>query len=203
MNAGFSSLTALKAQILAQSLRARTDFDAQLLALGLGVASAIEGTLGRKLTRTEGDTLIVPGDEAVYSLPRYPVETVTALEYRTRSSDAWADGIGQLYTTNSASGLAYLTSPLTDRYGQVRFTYTAGYWWDTSENASGTLPEGAAALPGAILSAWHIQIEALWRAKDKLGTQIAKEPEAAAGLTSPELLPAVVAMLAPFRRLSL
>lgn len=206
MNAGFSSLTALKGQLLAVTLRSRTDWDSQLTALGLGVAATIEDSLGRKLARLLGDTHTVPGDTAVVSLPRYPIETITAVAYRDRSAADWQDATGQLYTWSSAAGLAYLDGQLTDHLGQVRVTYSGGYWWDTSETTPGTLPTGAAALPAALHSAWLTQCRDQWRAMDPLGTSLAKSSEAATQtptLGQLALSPAVLAAIAPYRRLAL
>lgn len=205
MNVGFSSLTALKAQLLAPELRTRTTWDAQLTALGLGVAAAIEDNLGRKLTRLLGDTHTVPGDLAVISLPRYPLETVSAVAYRNRATEDWQDATGQLYTWSSAAGLAYLDGPLTDHLGQVRVIYSGGYWWDTSETTPDTQPVGSAALPAALFSAWLTQCRDQWRAMDPLGTSLAMSRESATQtpvLGQLALSPAVLAALAPYRRLA-
>lgn len=204
MNAGLSSLTSLKAQILAASLRARTDWDTQLFALGLGVAGAIEGSLGRRLARLPGDTHTVPGNQDVISLPRYPLEAVSAVAYRERVTDDWSDATSSLFTWNAASGLVYLEGQLTTATGQIRVTYTGGYWWDDTENNSGSLPAGATALPAALLTAWHTQVEAMWRAKDKLGLKIKEEAETGSPAQNTiELLPSVLTAIAPFRRLAL
>ena len=204
MNAGFSSLTALKAQLLAPTLRARTDWDTKIAALGLGVAGAFEGFCNRSLARVAAGTFTTTGGRASLILPRYPVETITALETRDTIAAGWTDALASLDTFAPESGAVYFASPLD--VAQIRVTYTGGFWWDTSEDASGTLPGGATALPAEILSAWHMQVEKIWNAKDKLGTQIAKEPTSAGGtaaLTSADLSPAVRQMLSAHVRYAL
>lgn len=195
MNAGFSSLASLKAQLLAASLRSRSDWDAQILALGQGVASLFDGVLNRKLARVVGDTFEQRGGKKMVLLPRYPIESIASVETRIGMNDAWeAQDVVDWYSAES--GLVNFPIVLGTPRWRVRVTYTGGYWWNTNETSTDSLPSGATALPEAILTAWHLQCEALWRAKDKLGTQIAKEPEAAGrALSTGDLLPIVQTML--------
>lgn len=291
MNAGFSSLTALKAHLLHADLRAETGYDVPILQLGLGVAGTIEGLLNRKLGRVVGDTYITRGGRGILLLPRYPLETVTTLEGRISTTDAWTvqDSVDWY---SAESGVVHLSTVVGTARWQLRATYTGGYWWATDEgdepsvaigiltrsatvtlpagtegatisfaevlpfaptsvsisllvpagqplisaavvagsllptsfsitlaaplpddyelsyNAIGdlyspagntsTLPEGATALPDAIRTAWLLQVEHLWRAHDKLGLSITKEPTSMGGtaaLSSAELLPIVKDML--------
>ena len=201
MNAGFSSLTALKAQLLSQSLRSRTDFDAQLLALGLGVTGAIETFCNRKFARVAGDIAIMTGGRASIILPRYPIEAITALDVRDTITAGWTDSLTSLDTYNPESGTVYFSAAIMG--AQIRVTYTGGFFWETKEPTEGgyptALPGGATALPAAVITAWHLQCQAIWNAKDKLGTQIIKEPASQGGTaaaTNIELIPAVKQMLA-------
>jgi len=207
MNAGFSNLASLKAQLLAASLRTRTDWDTQLRALGLGVAAAISAHCNRDFARAVGDAYTTSGGRQSLILPRYPVETVSAIETRDSAADAWADALASLDYTDTRSGVVRFETPLAEG-GQIRVTYTGGYFWDTKEPTEAgyptATPAGAATIPDNVVTAWHLQCEALWRAKDKLGTKIKDEPEAGGSvLTNIELIPAVRAMLAPFVRYAL
>jgi len=209
MNAGFSNLTALKAQLLAASLRTRTDWDTQIRALGLGVAAAINAHCNREFSREEGGFYVTSGGRLSLILPRYPVETITAIETRDSAASDWVDELASLDYSENLSGLVKFETPLGDG-GQIRVTYTGGYFGETldsTDDGSPTaVPEGAASIPDNVLTAWHLQCEALWRAKDKLGTMIKDEPDSQGGtaaLTNIELIPMVKAMLAPFVRYAL
>ncbi len=148
MNAGFSSLTALKAHLLNESLRSDTTYDAPILAIGLGMASLFEGTLNRKLGRVVGDTFTQRGGKKMMLLPRYPIEAVTQIEARVGNGDAWEvqDNLIDWYSADS--GLVNFASVLGNPRWQVRATYTGGFWWptdgdsatpSTSTTASGTV----------------------------------------------------------------
>ncbi|HTJ77944.1 MAG TPA: hypothetical protein VL357_03035 [Rariglobus sp.] len=181
MNAGFSNLTALKIQLLNESLRSDITYDALVAAVGLGVAGLVEGFCNRKFARVEADTLTVPGNSRLISLPRYPVEAVTALDYKVRLATDWVDGLGALYNWSADAGLLDLSNYLTDKHGQARVTYTGGYFWETLEPTDDgyptTQPDGSAALPEAIRSAWIIQCEYVWSRRDKLGLSLGAKPE--------------------------
>lgn len=209
MNAGFSNLTDLKAQLLAASLRSRTDWDVQLRALGLGVAGAIAGHCARQFAREVGDFYVTGGGRMSLILPRYPVEAVSLVETRDSVADDWEDATAEVHDWQPSSGLVQFRSALAQG-GQIRVTYTGGYHWETKEPADAgyptAKPAGAASIPEAVVAAWQLQCEALWRAKDKLGTKIKDEPDSQGGpaaLTNIELIPAVQAMLRPFVRYAL
>lgn len=199
MNAGFSNLTALKAQLLASTLRTRTDWDTQLLSLGLGVAATINAHCNRQFAREAGGFYTTSGGRMALILPRYPVEAVTAIETRESAAHDWIDELASLDTTDTESGLLRFASELGSG-GQIRITYTGGYHWETKEPADAgyptALPSGATLIPADVVTAWHLQCEALWRAKDKLGAKIKDEAETGTPAANTiELIPAVKAML--------
>lgn len=209
MNAGFSNLTSLKAQLLAQSLRTRTDWDTQIRALGVGVAAAIGAYCNRDFLREEDGFFTTSGGRQSLILPRYPVEEISAIETRDSAADDWVDELDSLDYSEGLSGLVKFETALGEG-GQIRVTYTGGYFWETKEPTDvgypTATPAGAATIPDNVVTAWHLQCEALWRAKDKLGTKIKDEPDSQGGtaaLTNIELLPMVKAMLAPFIRYAL
>jgi len=208
MNAGFSNLTALKAQMLSRDMRPRTDFDAQLLALGLGVAAAFDTFCNRRFARAADDFFTTTGGRASLILPRLPLEEVAAVETRDRAADDWTDQTSDLDYYNPDSGLVRFATTLDA--GQIRVTYTGGYHWEVKEPTDAgyptAVPAGAATIPADVLTAWHLQCQALWRASDKLGTGLAKEPDSQGGtsaLTNIELIPAAKALLAGYVRYAL
>lgn len=194
MNSGFSSLTALKAQLLNESLRADTTYDALILAVGLGVAAKFEGVCNRKFTRTVGAIFSTTGGRASLIVPRYPIEAITALDVRDTLAAGWVDSLASLETYNAESGTVTLSTTLD--CNQIRVTYTGGLWWDTTEDASGTLPAGATALPDSLRTAWLLQCEHVWGRRDKLGLSITRtEDKPAPGLADLDLIPLVQSML--------
>ena len=65
-------------------------------------------------------------------------------------------------------------------WGQVRFTYTGGFWWEELEpddpGFPSVQPAGSCALPKALKLAWLNHCRAIWNAWDKLGTGLVDKP---------------------------
>jgi hypothetical protein len=201
MNAGLSSLTFLKSQLLAERLRDDESYDAALTAIGQGVAAAFDRHCNRHLARAVDDEVIFPADRLSLCLPRYPVAAVTSIEVAVDYATGFADSdLSFIASLDKASGLLNFTAALGGRLEQGRITYTGGYWFDTSEDASGTLPTDATALPADILLAWIEQCKKVWEVYDPQGTGIAKGGSNVAlvglSLAGLELLPTVKQTLA-------
>lgn len=202
MNAGFSSLALLKSNVLATTKQSDTTWDAAITQIGLGVAGLLEKFCSRKFARVVGDTWVCDSTATAFVLPRYPVETLTSIEVRERITDPWisqtlADCVLQL---DAQAGVVQLATVLGSIRTQLRWTWTGGYWWDTTENASGTLPGGAAAIPEDIRFAWLLQVAHVWARKDRLGLGLAQGPDAASKLGDLEIIPAVRKAMEPYRR---
>ena len=191
MNAGFSSLTKLKAQLLASSLRAATQYDDLILSIGRGVAKQFEHECNRKFERQVGATDIFQGDRASFILSRYPIERITAIDLQKDVDDGWqSQDLTLIQSYNSQSGVVYLADndDAGPYWSQVRFTYTGGYWWDTSEDDSGVQPDGSALLHDDMILAWHIQCRHIWNLTDKLGIAITDKPQSQDGEKKIEML---------------
>jgi hypothetical protein len=191
MNLGLGNLTELKAQLLSEVLRAGTEYDAPLQAIGSGVAAQFDQHCNRKLARAVADTVTFPADSPVYFLPRYPVEDVTAVATKDERGTTWSDVLADLYNWNAENGAIYFLVALGPNHSQLKITFTGGYWVDTSEDNSGTLPAGAVALPGDLKLAWFLQCEEVWNQKDKLGVGIIAETAKKPNFKSLELIPEV------------
>lgn len=202
MNAGFGSLTTLKSHVLAGDLATTVDYDAAVSLVGLGVVGQFERHCNRQFARTAGATYTTGADCVAFALPRYPVEVLTQIEFRSTPSDAWVVQTlsGLLSSFDEASGVAVLWSALGDRNGQVRFTYTGGYWWDTTEDDSGTLPSGATALPDDLRLAWVLQSQHIWSRRDNLGIAVTQKPDERSKLSDLELVPQVKSILTAYIR---
>lgn len=199
MNAGLGSLATLKAQLLADALRATTRYDAQLLSIGRGVAAAMDGFCDRKLARGENVTLVCTADRVQVYAERYPLESVASVELKEDTTSGWVTQTGLIQNLNEDSGLIYWGTAVAEAYCQLRFTYTGGYWFDETEEGNDTLPAGATALPGDLQLAWVLQCRAVWSAIDKLGKDIvltgSGTTKTVDPLTALELLPQVVNIL--------
>jgi hypothetical protein len=58
-------------------------------------------------------------------------------------------------------------------------------------------------LPAAVKTAWYLQCQHLWKRWDKLGAQIAQDPEGQTSLDKMELTPMVKQLLRPFQRMQI
>lgn len=208
MNVGFSNLITLKTQLLASGLVPSTDFDAPITALGLGVAAAFEAYCNRKFAYTVNDQFICTADRDHAYVARYPIETFTSIELKADITAGWEMQTGLVLNTNSESGLIYWGAGISFQWAQMRITYTGGYWWDTTEDNTGQMPNGATPLPANLKLAWLLQCELTWRVRDKLGLSIVGEEKSQRGSHPQELLdldisPSVKSMLESFRRYSM
>ena len=205
MNAGFSNLAALKAQLLAPSLRLGTSHDAALLAIGRGVAGQFGGYCNRVFPRAEGVKEILAADAIQFCLERYPVEAVTTVELKLTETEGWVAQTNFIRNIDNRAGIVFAVAnaDVGPYYAQVRFTYTGGYWWDTSDEGETpqSLPTGATPVPDELVLAWHLQCRAAWAAVDKLGVNVTTNDAAAAQtLSTLALLPEVKEILGDFVR---
>jgi len=201
MNAGLGSLTLLKSRLLPAQAVAQTDQDTAITAIGLGVAAWFEQLCDRRFERTVGDIYLTRADRTYVVVPRYPLETVSALDWLLIDSDAWQPS-GLPYFLFPESGLIDFAEAIGTRDMQLRVTYTGGYWWDETEDASGTFPTGAYPLPPDLQYAWLDQSAFLFERRNKLGLEKITH-DGSFSISPADLLPHVRAILAPYRRNSL
>jgi hypothetical protein len=209
VNAGLSNLATLKSWLLPSGMVEGTDYDAQILAIGLGIAGQLEEFCNRKFARVEDDTFEVSADREHVVLPRYPIEEVSALELREDLATGWVDqgeisvALRQIY---AKSGLVEIGVALGTTEALLRFTYSGGYHWEQLEPDDDgfptALPEGATTLPDNLLLAWKLQCEWVWNKRDKLGLSIGEKPDNvfSGSLSKVVLLDGVKELLRPFMR---
>lgn len=209
MNAGLSNLATLKAWLLPAAMLEATDYDAQILAIGLGTAAQLEEFCNRKFARTVGDTFEASADRAHVVLPRFPVEVLTAVEQRDTSEDAWQDIASRILTKDLPKGFIEFGADQGVYYSRLKFTFTGGFFWNQLEpdedNYPTELPAGATAVPANLQLAWRLQCEWIWTKRDKLGLTIAEKTDNVFGgsLAKVVLLDGVKELLRPFVRYSL
>ena len=177
MNAGFSNLNTLK-QTLTPGAKSDLRFDKVITALGLGVAAQFGNFCNRKFARVVGDTAVFSADRCEFVLPRTPLESVTLSELKIKEVDGWvAQDSTFIRAIDQGNGIINTGSvDVGPWFGQVRFTYTGGYVWETLEPddmAYPTIPPaGAAALPADLFNAWLLQCRHIWSLMDKIGTDL-------------------------------
>jgi hypothetical protein len=212
MNAGFSNLDTLKHQLLGGQLKSETQFDVLLKGIGLGMARMIESACNRRFQRTVGQVDILRADQVHFLLSRYPVESVASIDTKVTEADGWtAQTVNEfVQTIDLAAGIIYLPegADVGLYHGQVRITYTGGYWWQTLEpkeagyvqdEATGA-PAGAALIPDDLRAAWLLQCQEVWNKRDKLGLGIADKPDEQGKLSELRLVPLVKEMLKEYIR---
>jgi hypothetical protein len=204
MNVGLGSLTLLKAHLLADALRQGTRYDTQLTLIGQGVAAAMDGYCDRKLARMEDDTFVCTADRILVFAERYPIETVTSVHLKTDTVSGWVAQTSLVMNLNEDSGLIYWGSAIGPDYTQLRFTYTGGFWFDTSEDGSESLPTGATALPADLQYAWILQCRQTWMAIDKIGKDVIQTGSSSqfvtGALSTLEMIPEVKSILDGYMR---
>lgn len=207
VNAGFSNLKSLKAQLLAEALRVSTKYDAALLAIGQGVAKQFEKFCNRKFARIENTTFVCSADRDHVYLDRYPLESISQVELRLDTTSGWEVQSGLVLNLDETNGKAYWGYEPGPHYAQLRFTFTGGYWWDQTEEDNDTLPSGATELEEDLKLAWLLQCRIAWQAIDKIGQDITKTGSSSNLVTGTlaglEMLPDVKEKLIPFRRMQL
>lgn len=134
MNLGLGNLTELKAHLLNLALRAENTYDDAIAALGKGVAARFEQATNRKFARVVDDTFETSADREHLSLPRYPIEEISAVGFRENMADGFVDqGAIDAIVQNliESAGIVHLQSPLGGWKDRIRITYTGGYWFPT------------------------------------------------------------------------
>lgn len=207
MNLGLGNLTELKAQLLAKGLRASADFDAPITAIGVGVAGRFEKYCNRKFPRAVNAQFVCSADRDHVYLDRAPIEELVSVELKTDQAVGWELQSNLVANLNELDGFAFFGFQPGPHYGLLRFTFTGGFWFDESEDASGVMPVGAAALPADLKLAWFLQCRAVWNALDKLGTKITEVGEGTGTISTIigelKLVAEAEATLLNYRRLQL
>lgn len=146
MDLGLGNLTQLKAHLLNEALRSSTTYDAALAALGKGVAARFEGHCNRLFGRVVGGTHECSAARDHVVLPRYPVESVSAISLRETMAAGWVDQgtvSDIIENISESSGLVHFGSQLSAlSSARLRLTYTGGFWYPTS--AARTILTGTA-----------------------------------------------------------
>lgn len=209
MNAGLSNLETLKKHLLADTMAGTKQFDAVILAIGLGAAGMLEQYCQRKfalMQRAES----FGADRVQFILSHTPLLTVDKTEFKQDETTGFVtQAASYIRTIDFDNGVIFLPegSDAGDYWSLVRFTYTGGYFWEMLEPDNEVYPSqitaGATALPEDLRLAWFLQCESLWSKRDKLGVGITDKPDEQAKLDEIKLLPLVKQLLANYVKVNL
>jgi hypothetical protein len=218
MNCGLSNLETLKRYLLADSLAGETRFDLTLQLIGAAVKGLFEQFCNRRLDYKVNDTMEFTGSRPHYYLPRFPMSGVTKIEMRYFQTDDWTEITGQPISVSYETGLVHFGYVLGRDPLRVRATWSGGYWFETLEPEDDGFPSvkpevtdplalknggTVTALPEELRGAFLFQCEAIWAARDKLGTGLVDKPEAQSAMGKMELTPMVTTILRQFIRYQL
>lgn len=209
MNAGFSSLARLKELVLPLPLRSDPEWDEQLLAIGKGVAARFQQHCNRQWPYVTAATYQTSAERQYLIVPHLPLVSVSAIARSREVSGGVAswealvvDDV--ILAISPASGIVEFGAVMGNYSQMLRITYEGGYWWDTEEDGTGTMPDDATALPDDLLDAWVAQCQAIISQRGILTTNSAPDlTEKEKGKrvdADAEFLPGVLATINNYRR---
>jgi hypothetical protein len=202
MNLGLGNLITLKQHLLTDALVTSTTWNKTIERIGKGVAAQLERFCNRQFARTVDDTFTFAANCQEQVLPRFPIESISAIAQQTTETEGFvALDLDVITQIRKKSGLIQFGAVQGSYLSQLRVTYTGGYWFDDSEEDSGEQPDGSTALPDDLKLAWLEQSKAVWN-QDPLRTGISKEPEKQAKVEMVKLTEQVREILLPLRRFS-
>jgi len=210
INAGLGNLTELKGFILAASMRAQTDYDAQLTAIGKGVAGMLAEHCNRKWEYTEGAISEFPANRSFLLADPYPLNLTTPLKVEICTSwqngaPVWTELTDVIENVNAEGGLVYLMGYQGNYLARLRLTADGGFWW-LGLDAETAIPTGASQVPANLKLAWLLQCQSLWLVRDNLGVTVAGAGSVSfvtLSLPGYELIPEVRELLTNFMRYSM
>jgi hypothetical protein len=203
---GLGTLGQLKRFLLSTSIVAETAHDEAITAIGKGVAGLIDRHCNRTFKRGADITEDFRGGTDLVLLARYPVESVASIGLKSVGESVFATQATVIDTVAQESGTLLLTGAIGSERDQLRVTYTGGYWYDASDDGTGSQPSGSTLLPYDVKLVWLNECQHVWEAADRLG--IAHVPQGESALLNTrlgilELSTVSKSILEPYRRLML
>lgn len=169
-----------------------TDFDDELVKVGLGVAARFDSHCGRRLVRVVDAVDDFTAWAVTWTLRGYPVENISSIEVVNPDGSTAAVSEND-FAKKLRSGLMALSWMPGSAEDLVRFTYTGGYWL----NDGGSQPAGSTALPDDLMEAYVAQVTTVCEARGVFTTGAL---QGESGLSSLGLLSDVKEVLRPYRR---
>jgi len=203
---GLGTLGQLKRFVLSAGIVAETTYDEALTFIGKGVAGQIDRYCNRTFKRGASITEDFRGGTDFLPLARYPVESIATIGLKSVGETSFTTQATVIDTVALDTGCLLLTGAIGSERDQLRVTYTGGYWYDSSDDGTGSQPSGSTLLPLDIQMAWLLECQHVWQSRDDLGIQHVQQGGNAllnTRLGILEFSPASKMTLEPYRRLIL
>jgi hypothetical protein len=203
---GLGTLGQLKRFLLTAGIVSETTYDEAITAIGKGVAGLIDRHCNRTFKRGVAVTEEFIGGTDNLKVERYPIESVASIGLQSSGETGYTVQAASIANNFLKSGIVKLLSQLGTEDDQIQVTYTGGYWYDPTDDDSGTMPAAATLLEPNVKMIWLNECQHVWQASDRLGIQHIPQGENAllnTRLGILELSPASKAALEPYRRLML
>jgi hypothetical protein len=199
---GLGTLGQLKRYILNAGVVVETTHDEALTFIGKGVAAQFDRHCNRTFKRGTSVTEDFRGDTDQLLLERYPSESVTTIGLKSAGESSFTTQTGWIDTLFERTGVLRLAGDLGTDRDIIRVTYDGGYWYDVSDDGSGTMPSGATLLPADIQAAWLTTCLHIWSKRQNLGLDhVLSDPNQRTSFTTLDWPPLVENALQPYRRL--
>lgn len=153
---GFRDLPYLRRRLLPADYDADGEHDADLQAIGEGVAAAFDAFCGRRLRREVDAIYECSAEQGSIVLPLYPLEDISAVTLVDGEDET--DITATIAGRNLTAGIVWFGRAPGWHDQQLRVTHTGGFWCQDGEEE---MPAGATPLPGDILAAWIHQCRAI------------------------------------------
>jgi hypothetical protein len=176
---GLGTLGELKRFCITASMSGQGTFDTTLTLIGRGIAKLFNDALGRRLKREVGVMEQFSFARTNLVSIHAPLETVTKMELKYTEAEGWVDLTSGLPNCliDYDEGIVRVPAdfwPISAQFryntpGIWRLTVDGGYWYDPTDDGTGTLPTGAFELPPDLKLAWLLQSQHLFINGDSLG----------------------------------
>lgn len=201
MNCGLSNLDTLRKAVAAFTGQALTVDDSFLQTLGHAALGMFERHCNRRFVFTAGAVETCSADRCHWTVQRYPILSVTSVEFIPWGGDASAMDT-EPQSERTESGIVFFSGTLGGWQDEIRLTYSGGYHVEFAEPEDNAYPttvvEGATVLPGDLQAAFFMQVGAMYRALSATSKE-----QAAAPADAPEMPAHVTAVLDGYIRRNL
>lgn len=157
---GYRDLAFLKSRLLPADMGDDSDYDADLMEIGKGVADLFDQVTGRKLRREVGCVYECSADRDFVILTNYPVETITSVKLVYFGIETVLTNVVQGQVKKA--GIVHFGGKLGNEEETLQITSTGGFWCDDGE----AMPMGATPMPDNLVLAWIQQCRAVCEAED-------------------------------------
>lgn len=199
---GYRNLQWLKSRLLPAEMGDEPDHDADVTAIGLGVASLFDRFTGRQLRRTEGHVFGTRADQDEVVVDCYPIEEITGVHLVVNGQAH--DIATSVRGTQMKAGIVRFHGAPGSEADLIRLTLTGGFWCEDADEDDDP-PVGSVVLPEELLLAWVLQCRAVAEAENTFRAKGAEKPDKKTGgavnFESLDLLPMVRRTLQLYMRM--